>query len=89
MSDQYVQVIPDQAGKKVETSELIRTSDSVVVERQRVALADGIDVNALANVLGAGTWAKIQTRDETMIEHLIGIRRVLDEIREILELSLQ
>lgn len=48
MTDGFVQVAPDGAGKKIDASELAVGSNTV--ERQRVVLGDNEDTDALAAV---------------------------------------
>ena len=44
-TDGYVQVPPDQSGKKIDTAELTR-ADASVVERQRVEIPDTIKIDS-------------------------------------------
>jgi hypothetical protein len=61
MADSFVQVAPDGAGKKVDTSQLVDGANTV--ERQRVVLGDDNDPNGLAGVDAGG----LATKDDTLI----------------------
>lgn len=53
MADQYVQISPDGSGKKIDTSEL--TVSGNTVERQRMVIGDPTSATALANVADGDT----------------------------------
>jgi hypothetical protein len=61
LADSFVQVAPDGAGRKVDTSQLVDGAN--IVERQRVAIGDDNDPNAMAVVDAGG----LSSKDDTLI----------------------
>jgi hypothetical protein len=74
MADDFIQVAPDSTGKKMEMSALTR-ADGIVVERERVAIGDPVNIGGLANVGPRGLQV-----DNQMLDLL---REVLIELRVI------
>jgi len=80
-SDGYVQGAPDSTGKKVDTSEQTR-DDGTVVERQRVALADPLDLTGLARVEGEIGRGALAVSDR----HLALLESIDDKLTLLVEL---
>ncbi len=77
MADGKVVVPPDSSGKSIDTSELTR-SDGTVVERQRVSLADALNVNALGGVDVEGSQSVSERFAHLQLLELRRIARLLE-----------
>jgi hypothetical protein len=82
MTDGYIQVATDGAGKKVDASEIVNPvpETAVTLERQRVVLSDPVDLNAHVNVTGESGRGAGASKDVELQEL---IRELIGEIREI------
>ncbi len=78
MVDGVVQVPPDSTGKKVDTSELTRSDGTTVVERQRVSLADPMNVSSLSRVDTEGNQSVLENYAQQSIMELRRIARILE-----------
>jgi hypothetical protein len=84
----YVQVPADSSGKKVDTSELIRGSDSATVERQNVVITDASDELGRARVTGEDGRGALSAGGD-VVTLLIKQNGMLEEIRDLLTLVLK
>ncbi len=73
MVDGVVQVPPDSSGKKIDTSELTRSDGTTIVERQRVSLADPMNVGSLGSV---GVEGDQLVSEKYSNLHLLELRRI-------------
>ncbi len=78
MVDGVVQVPPDSTGKKVDTSELTRSDGTTIVERQRVSLADPMNVSSLSRVDTEGNQSVLENYAQQSIMELRRIARILE-----------
>lgn len=74
MSDGVVQVPADSTGKKIDTSEISRPADAVLVERQRMVLGDGSIFGNVATISGDGSVLVSQTADDIAVLMLQELR---------------
>jgi len=81
VTDGFVQVAPDGAGKKIDNAELTR-DDGTVVERQRIVLADDENPRAQVGVTGEAGDAKLEITGE----HLKELHEINQTLRAILTL---
>ena len=74
MADGVVQVPVDSTGKRIDTTELTR-ADAVVVERQRLVIADNEFFGNVARVMGDGSQlVKQLSADELLLQILQELR---------------
>jgi hypothetical protein len=80
MADGVVQLAPDGSGKKVDTSEIARPADSVLVERQRIINADNTFFGNVQSVLGDGAAIVKQPKSEELLFLILQELRILTMI---------
>ena len=81
----HIQVPPDSSGKKADTSELVRGSDGVTVQRQNIVISDASDEIGRARVTGEDGRGALKVESEN-IAVLESIDQSLKEILGMLKL---
>jgi hypothetical protein len=83
MTDGRVIVPPDSSGKSIDTTEVVRSSDQTIVERQRINVADPTDTTStgLASVSSSELSVADSDIRDTLSEILFVLHAILEEIR--------